>query len=121
VSDGFDLVIHAPNRLQICALLASVDSAEFGTVRDSVGLSDSVLSKHVRTLQDAGYVSIRKATVASRVRTWLSLTRDGRRAFEAHVASLQRIIEQSAAPAPPAPAAIPPRPAAPHGAAAAPP
>jgi DNA-binding MarR family transcriptional regulator len=88
----FDAVIHAPNRLQICALLASVDSAEFATVREAVGVSDSVLSKHVATLQEAGYVEIRKAPVASRVRTWLALTKAGRRAFDAHVAELRRIV-----------------------------
>jgi DNA-binding MarR family transcriptional regulator len=93
VAPRFDAVIHAPNRLQICALLAAVDSAEFTTVRDSVGVSDSVLSKHVATLQDAGYLEIRKATVASRVRTWLSLTKSGRRAFAAHVAELRRIVD----------------------------
>jgi DNA-binding MarR family transcriptional regulator len=88
----FDQVIHAPIRLQICALLAAVDSAEFATVRESVGVSDSVLSKHVATLQEAGYVAIRKAPVASRVRTWLALTKEGRRAFDAHVAELRRIV-----------------------------
>jgi DNA-binding MarR family transcriptional regulator len=88
----FDAVIHAPNRLQICALLAAVDSAEFATVREAVGVSDSVLSKHVATLQEAGYVEIRKASVASRVRTWLALTKAGRRAFDAHVAELKRIV-----------------------------
>jgi len=92
VTPRFDAVIHAPNRLQICALLSAVDSAEFAIVRDSVGVSDSVLSKHVAMLQDAGYVDVRKATVASRVRTWLSLTRAGRHAFEAHVAELRRIV-----------------------------
>ena len=89
---AFDAVIHAPNRLQICALLAAVDSAEFATVRDSVGVSDSVLSKHVHTLEEAGYVAIRKATAAGRVRTWLSLTKQGRAAFDAHVAELRRIV-----------------------------
>jgi DNA-binding MarR family transcriptional regulator len=51
-----------------------------------------VLSKHVATLQEAGYVEIRKASVASRVRTWLALTKAGRRAFDAHVAELKRIV-----------------------------
>ena len=96
---SFDAVIHAPNRLQICALLAAVDSAEFSAVRDEVGLSDSVLSKHVKTLQDAGYVDVRKATVASRVRTWLALTKAGRAAFAGHVAALQAIIAEAPAPA----------------------
>ena len=87
----FDPVVHAPPRLQICGLLAVVDDMDFATVRDQVGVSDSVLSKHVRQLEDAGYVTVRKATRASRVRTSLSLTTAGRDAFDAHVAELRRI------------------------------
>jgi DNA-binding MarR family transcriptional regulator len=91
VAPRFDAVVHAPPRLQICGLLAVVDTMEFATVRDQVGVSDSVLSKHVKQLEEAGYVQVSKATVASRQRTSLSLTRDGRRAFDAHVAELRRI------------------------------
>jgi DNA-binding MarR family transcriptional regulator len=64
---------------------------EFAAVRDAVGVSDSVLSKHVKQLEEAGYVRVRKATVLSRVRTNLSLTVAGRGAFAAHVAELRRI------------------------------
>ncbi len=91
VAPRFDAVIHPPPRLQICGLLAAVDTMEFAAVRDAVGVSDSVLSKHVKQLEEAGYVRIGKATVASRQRTSLSLTRTGRRAFDAHVAELRRI------------------------------
>jgi DNA-binding MarR family transcriptional regulator len=87
----FDPVVHAPPRLQICGLLAVVDDMDFATVRDQVGVSDSVLSKHVRQLEEAGYVQVRKSTRASRVRTNLSLTAAGRSAFDAHVAELRRI------------------------------
>jgi DNA-binding MarR family transcriptional regulator len=87
-----DPVIHAPNRLQICAMLSAVDSADFSTVRDGLGVSDSVLSKQVKVLEEAGYVALRKATLASRVRTWLELTRAGRDAFEGHVAELERMV-----------------------------
>ena len=91
VAPLFDPVIHASPRLQICGLLASVDDMEFAAVRDSVAVSDSVLSKHVKQLEEAGYVKVHKATRASRVRTSLSLTAAGRRAFDAHVAELRRI------------------------------
>jgi DNA-binding Lrp family transcriptional regulator len=67
VAPRFDAVIHASPRLQICRLLAAVDTMEFAAVRDAVGVSDSVLSKHVKQLEEAGYVQVRKATVASRV------------------------------------------------------
>jgi DNA-binding MarR family transcriptional regulator len=91
VEPRFDAVVHAAPRLQICGLLAAVEVMDFAAVRDAVGVSDSVLSKHVRQLEEAGYVDVRKATVASRQRTSLALTKSGRAAFEAHVAELRRI------------------------------
>lgn len=92
---NFDPVVHAPNRLQICAMLATVENAEFSAVRDTIGVSDSVLSKHVRQLEEAGYVALTKATTMSRMRTWLSLTRKGRLAFKAHVAALEKLASQT--------------------------
>ena len=56
-----DAVIHAPGRLQICAMLSAADEVEFGVVRDGIGVSDSVMSKHVKQLEEAGYVKLRKA------------------------------------------------------------
>ncbi|MGY1717920.1 winged helix-turn-helix domain-containing protein [Blastococcus sp. SYSU DS0552] len=91
VDPRFDPVVHAPPRLQVCGLLAVVDTMDFATVREQVGVSDSVLSKHVKQLEEAGYVTVRKATRASRVRTSLALTPAGRAAFDAHVAELRRI------------------------------
>jgi DNA-binding MarR family transcriptional regulator len=88
---SFDPVIHAPARLQICAILAAVDEAEFALLREETGVSDSVLSKHLKQLEEAGYLKVRKATVASRQRTWLSLTGAGRRAFAAHVQALTQL------------------------------
>jgi len=90
--DGaFDPVIHAPARLQIMAVLAGVHDAEFSRLRDTVQVSDSVLSKHLAQLAEAGYVHLRKAAQGGRQRTWASLTRDGRRAFVAHVRALQAL------------------------------
>ena len=94
---GFDEIVHAPNRLQICAILAAVDSADFAAVREMLGVADSVLSKHVRVLHEAGYIVVHKATSASRVRTSLSLTPAGRAAYNGHVAALHAIV--SSAPA----------------------
>lgn len=88
-----DPTIHAPVRLSIVAALATVDSADFATVRDTVEVSDSVLSKQVSTLEEAGYVRVKKGYVGKRPRTWLSLTRDGRRALEGHLAALREIAE----------------------------
>ena len=91
----FDELIHAPTRLSIVSLLAATDWADFKFLRDTVGLSDSALSKQLTTLEEAGYVDIRKSFVAKRPRTSVRLSPQGRQAFAAHVAALQEIVVRS--------------------------
>ena len=88
----FDELIHAPTRLSLVAFLAATTWADFAVLRDSVGLSDSALSKQLTTLADAGYVEIRKAFVGKRPRTSARLTVEGRTAFDRHVLALQEIV-----------------------------
>ena len=83
--------IHAPVRFSIVAALAGADKVEFSFVRDTVEVSDSVLSKQVATLESAGIVKVKKGYVGKRPRTWLSLTAFGRRAFQDHLAALREI------------------------------
>lgn len=87
----FDAVIHAPGRLQICGILSVADEAEFAMMRDTLAVSDSVLSKHLKALEEAGYIKLRKAAADGRQRTWASLTATGATAFASHVAELQRL------------------------------
>ena len=91
----FDELIHAPTRLAIVSLLAASDWADFSYLRDTVGLSDSALSKQLSTLEEAGYVEIRKSFVGKRPRTTARLTPAGRTAFAGHVAALQAIVAQA--------------------------
>jgi DNA-binding MarR family transcriptional regulator len=85
-----ELLLHSV-RFSIVAALESVDEAEFSMVRDSLEVSDSVLSKQASTLAGVGYVKVRKGYVGVRPRTWLSLTRAGRRAYDAHLEALREI------------------------------
>ncbi|QPP09094.1 helix-turn-helix domain-containing protein [Streptomyces bathyalis] len=77
-------------------VLATSREAEFSTVRDALGVADSVLSKHLKVLADAGYVTVTKPRGSSRVRTWTALTRAGRRAYESHLAYLQQLVAHAA-------------------------
>jgi len=93
----FDELIHAPTRLAIVSLLAAVEWADFQFPRDQVHLSDSALSKQLTTLEEAGYVEIRKSFVGKRPRTSAKLSKTGRAAFDLHVAALQEIVARSGA------------------------
>ncbi|TDC56426.1 MarR family transcriptional regulator [Actinomadura sp. KC345] len=94
-ADAFDAVIHAPQRLRICAMLDPATQIEFSLVQERLDVSASVLSKHVSVLMDAGYVEQHKAVRDTRQRVWLRLTAEGRAAYRGHVAALRKIVDQS--------------------------
>jgi DNA-binding MarR family transcriptional regulator len=86
-----DDLIHHPVRFSLMAALAKAEELEFRFLRDTLGVSDSVLSRQASTLEEAGYVTIRKGFVGKRPRTWLSLSALGQKTFEEHVQALREI------------------------------
>lgn len=93
VEPKFDKLIHAPTRLLICAQLATVQWAEFAHLRDTLEVANSVLSKHLKHLADAGYVTLERFTKNGRSHVRAGLTRNGRTAYVAHVAALRAITQ----------------------------
>jgi DNA-binding transcriptional ArsR family regulator len=106
-----DPLIHPPKRLAAMAILAASDWADFTFLRDRLDASDSDLSKQMKVLQDAGYVKVDKRGRGRGSSTWYRLTREGRHAFEAHVAFLRALV----ASAPVSPDGPPPQQPAPAG------
>jgi DNA-binding MarR family transcriptional regulator len=90
---SLDPQIHPPARLQLMTMLTAVSEAEFVTLRETLGVSDSVLSKHVSALAAEGYVKSRKGVHEGRRTTWVGLTSRGRRALGRHVAALRALID----------------------------
>lgn len=90
--DDLDPVIHAPKRLGAMALLAGADDAEFSFLREHLEISDSDLSKQMKTLQEAGYVDIKKSGHGRNSSTTFKITKDGRKALATHLAALNELI-----------------------------
>lgn len=88
---ALDPIIHPPARLQIMGVLGNVSEIAFDKLREIVGVSDSVLSKHLAALAEADYIHLKKAPLDGRQRTWVQRTGSGRRAFEGHVAALRAL------------------------------
>ncbi len=88
-----DDLVHQPVRFSMLAALAQADELEFRFLRDTLELSDSVLSRQASTLEAAGYIAIRKGHVGKWPRTWLKLTPEGRIAFNDHLDTLREIVD----------------------------
>lgn len=80
-----------PTRLRITATLLAAGEVEFGFVRDRVGLTDSALSKQLRTLATAGLTTSRREPTGAIRRTWVRLTADGRKHVSTHITALRDI------------------------------
>ena len=92
-----DRVIHERGRLAIMSMLAASPELSFTELRDTLEMTDGNLTTHMRTLQEAGYVSIAKSYRNRRPLTTVSLTAAGRQAFANYVALLEQIVRQAKA------------------------
>ena len=90
-----DRVIHEKGRLPIMSLLAASPELSFTELRDTLGMTDGNLSVHIKTLQEAGFVSVTKSYRNQRSLTTCALTGAGRRAFSVYIDLLEEIVRQA--------------------------
>jgi DNA-binding MarR family transcriptional regulator len=90
-----DRVIHEKGRLAIMSMLAATPELSFTELREAIGMTDGNLTTHIRTLQEAGYVSVAKSFRNNRPLTTCSLTPAGRKTFAAYVDLLDQIVRQN--------------------------
>jgi DNA-binding MarR family transcriptional regulator len=87
---GLDELVHQRTRLGVLAMLREAAKVDFVRLRDTLGLTDGNLARHLQTLAEAGLVTTRKA----QSRTWVSLTAQGRKAFDRELASLRALVDR---------------------------
>ena len=90
-----DRVIHEKGRMAIMSALAATPELSFTDLRDTLEMTDGNLTTHIRTLQEAGYVSVTKAYQKNRPLTTCSLTAAGRKAFTEYINLLEQIVRQT--------------------------
>ena len=90
-----DRVIHEKGRLAIMSMLAAAPELSFTEMRDALNMTDGNLTTHIRTLQEAGYVSVTKSFQNNRPLTTCSLTAPGKKAFTSYINLLEQIIQQN--------------------------
>lgn len=92
---NLDRVIHEKGRLAIMSLLAASPEMAFTELRDTLSMTDGNVTTHIRTLQEAGYISVSKSYQNNRPHTTCSLTEKGQKAFAAYINLLEKIVQQT--------------------------
>jgi len=92
--NSIDKLIHEPARLNIMAHLYVIESADFLFIMRQTGLTFGNLSSHLKKLEDAGYVNIKKEFLGKKPHTMLKLTYEGRRAFESYKNKMKHFFKE---------------------------
>ncbi|GBD91744.1 hypothetical protein BMS3Abin04_02476 [bacterium BMS3Abin04] len=86
-------IIHSRIRLAIISVLVAVDEAEFNFLKEKVKTTDGNLSVHLRKLDEAEYIDVKKEFIGRKPVSTYRLTKKGRKAFEVYVENLEKLIK----------------------------
>ena len=84
-----DPVIHSRTRLAVLSILASVKEASFSYLKETIGTTDGNLSVSLTKLEEAGYISIKKAFKGKKPLTTCKISEKGRKAFSEYIKALE--------------------------------
>jgi DNA-binding MarR family transcriptional regulator len=87
-----DETFHARARLGIMTVLVTAGDTDFRNLKHELGLTDGNLGAHLRVLEEAGYVNVKKTFADRKPRTIARATPSGRLAFEAYLEHLEDLI-----------------------------
>ncbi len=90
--DGFERLLEHRSRLGICVLLARRDSMSFARLKELLDETDGALGAHLKKLEEAGFITVRKAYKDRKPISWYTLRKPGRKRLASHLDSLQKLI-----------------------------
>ena len=79
-------------RLGVMAVLLASESVSFNDLKDVLDLTDGNLASHVAALEKAGYVLVSKQFIGKKPNTTYNATAEGKAAFQAHLAALEKLL-----------------------------
>lgn len=87
-----DKIVHEPARYKIMAQLYVVEAADALFLQRQTELTWGNLSSHMKKLEDAGYVKVKKEFIHRKPQTLLELTKKGRKAFEDYRKNMKQVL-----------------------------
>ncbi len=85
-------VVHHRHRLGILTIASEAEQVEFGYLREALDLTAGNLNRHLAVLEGAGLVAIVKGYAGRRPKTWVRITRGGRKALAGEMAVLEGLV-----------------------------
>jgi len=82
-------------RLGIMSILMVNDSADFGTLKEQLQITDGNMASHLNALEKLKYISVKKQFIGKKPNTSYAVTITGKKAFSHHLDALEQLIKKS--------------------------
>jgi DNA-binding HxlR family transcriptional regulator len=93
--ENFNKVLESKIRLGLMSVLVVNESLSFNELKELLQLTDGNLASHLRALEEAGYVEVRKQFSGRKPLTTYKSTDVGQKAFSNHLQVLENMIRQN--------------------------
>ena len=80
-------------RLGIMSVLLVNDWVDFNSLKEMLDVSDGALASHIKTLEDARFLEVRKRFVGRKPNTSYQVTEAGKKAFNDHLDALEALLK----------------------------
>jgi DNA-binding MarR family transcriptional regulator len=79
-------------RLGIMSALMVNDAINFNELKELLSITDGNLASHLKTLEEAKYITVSKGFIGRKTNTVYKITKSGEKAFTQHIAALEKMI-----------------------------
>ncbi len=79
-------------RLGIMSALMVNEEVNFNELKELIQVTDGNLASHMKTLEEHQYIKVNKGFIGRKTNTTYSVTKNGEKAFRAHLDALEKMI-----------------------------
>jgi DNA-binding MarR family transcriptional regulator len=90
--ENLNKVFDSRIRLGIMSALVVNDEISFNELKELIQVTDGNLASHLKTLEDQQFIQVSKGFIGRKTNTLYRITKDGEKAFKAHIDALEKMI-----------------------------
>jgi DNA-binding HxlR family transcriptional regulator len=90
--NGLNKAFESRIRLGIMSTLAVNETLDFNALKEFLEVTDGNLASHLKGLEKEEYIAVEKTFVGRKPNTKYYLTKEGKKAFNSHIKTLEKLI-----------------------------
>ncbi len=91
--NGLNKIFESRIRLGVMSILMVNEDINFNDLKQLLEVTDGNLATHLVTLEQSGFIKVKKGFIGRKTNTTYLITRAGEKAFADHITALENMIK----------------------------